>query len=148
MGADLEAVVRELADKEAIRELTFRYVHHVWRQDADALADLFAEDGEMDTGLEAPIRGREALRQSLRRLSEGSDLQPFVHNHIIEVDGDTATGICYLDLRSVRDGKSMMGAGHYNDRYVRIDGEWKFQSRSLTLRHFVPLDQGWAKPQS
>jgi ketosteroid isomerase-like protein len=140
----LEAIVRELADKEAIRDLTYRYVHHVWNQDADAAAELFAEDGEMDTSLEEPIRGRSALREALARLIEGADLQPYVHNHIIELDGDRASGVCYIDLRSVRDGKSMMGSGYYTDRYVRIGGEWKFQSRALTLRHFVPLDEGWA----
>lgn len=140
----LEAIVRELADKESIRELAYRYVHHVWRQDAAAVADLFAEDGEMDTSLEEPIRGRPALRSAFVRLLDGADLQPFVHNHLIEIDGDTASGICYIDLRAVRDGKSMMGSGFYTDRYVRVGGRWKFKSRALTLRHFVPLEEGWA----
>ncbi len=141
---ELTRTVRELADKEAIRDLTYRYVHHVWRQDADAAAQLFARDGEMDTSLEEPIRGREALRAAFARLFDGADLQPFVHNHLIELDGDEASGICYIDLRSVQDGKSMMGSGFYTDRYEREDGEWKFRSRRLNLRHFVPLDEGWA----
>jgi len=140
----LAAIVHELADKEAIRDLAHQYAHHVWRQDADAVAELFAEDGEMDTSLEAPIRGRGALRTALARLLDGADLQPFVHNHIVEIDGDTASGICYIDLRSVRDGKSMMGAGYYTDRYVRVAGQWKFRSRALSLRHFVALEEGWA----
>lgn len=140
----LERVVADLADKDAIRELTFRYVHAVWRGDAEAAAELFAEDGQMDTSLEDPIQGRAALRAAFERLLDGADLQPFLHNHIIDLDGDRASGICYLDLRSVQDGKSMMGSGCYTDRYVRVDGEWKFQSRALTLRHFVPLEEGWA----
>jgi ketosteroid isomerase-like protein len=139
----LAATVRELADKEAIRDLACRYAHHVWRQDADAVAELFADDGEMDTSLEEPIRGRTAIRSALARLLDGADLQPFVHNHLIEVDGDRASGICYIDLRSVRDGKSMIGAGFYTDRYQRVGGQWKFSSRALTLRHFVPLEDGW-----
>ena len=144
---DLETIVRELADKEAIRELTHRYVHHVWNQDPVATVALFAADGEMDTSLEAPIRGRPALLEAFTRLIEGADLQPYVHNHMIEIDGDRATGTCYIDLRSVQDGKSMMGSGYYTDRYVRIEGEWKFRSRALTLRHFVPLDVGWAQAE-
>ncbi len=142
--SDLESVVRELADKEAIRDLTYRYAHHVWQGDAAATAELFAEKGEMDTSLEEPIRGRAALKHAFERLIDGADLQPFVHNHLIDLDGDTASGVCYIDLRSVRDGKSMMGSGYYTDRYVRVDGQWKFQSRALTLRHFVPLEDGWA----
>ena len=140
-------ILRRLADKDAIRELTFLYVHHVWRQDPAATAMLFSEDGEMDTSLEEPIRGRAALEAAFERLFDGADLQPYVHNHVIELAGDEASGVCYIDLRSVQEGKSMMGAGYYTDRYVRIDGEWKFKSRRLTLRHFVPLDEGWARPE-
>ena len=42
--------VRELADVETIRALVHRYAHCVWQEDAAAAVDLFAEDGEMDTG--------------------------------------------------------------------------------------------------
>jgi ketosteroid isomerase-like protein len=140
----LKEIVRELADKEAIRELAHRYADAVWREDADAVVQLFTEDGQMDTSLEEPIRGRPALREALVRLIDGADLQPFVHNHIIDLDGDRASGVCYIDLRSVRDGQSMMGSGFYEDRYVRVAREWKFASRQLHLRHFVPLRDGWA----
>ena len=74
---------------------------------------------------------------------ERSDLQPFVHNHVIELDGDSATGTVYLDLRATMDGKAMIGSGHYDDRYVRTAEGWRFASRKLTLRHFVPLNEGW-----
>jgi hypothetical protein len=73
-----------------------------------------------------------------------ADLQPFVHNHVIELEGDTATGTCYLDLRAVVDGKSMIGSGSYEDRYVRVGDGWKFRSRKLTMLYFVPLSEGWA----
>ena len=74
-----------------------------------------------------------------------ADLQPFVHNHVIELDGDKARGTAYIDLRSVRDGRSMLGSGYYRDRYVRLGDDWKFQSRSLVLRFFVPHLDGWAE---
>lgn len=140
----LKQIVRELADKEAIRELAHRYADAVWREDADAVVQLFTEDGQMDTSLEDPIKGRDALHAAFLRLIDGADLQPFVHNHIIDLDGERAKGVCYIDLRSVQDGKSMMGSGYYEDRYVRVEGEWKFASRQLHLRHFVPLRDGWA----
>ena len=50
--------VRELADLEAIRALVHRYAHCVWQKDAAAAVDLFAEDGEMETGDRPAIRGR------------------------------------------------------------------------------------------
>ncbi|MDE0885471.1 MAG: nuclear transport factor 2 family protein [Myxococcota bacterium] len=143
---ELEGTLRALADKEAIRDLARLYAHHVWQRDLDPLVELFTEDGEMDTSLEEPIHGRKALREAFQRLveDEGSDLQPFVHNHVVELDGDRASGTAYVDLRSIRDGQSMMGSGFYRDRYVRQGQAWKFESRRLELRFFVPLHEGWA----
>ena len=43
------------------------------------------------------------------------------------------------------EGRSLIGSGYYDDRYVRVDGEWKFRSRKLTLCYLVPLTEGWAE---
>ena len=141
----IEASVRALADKEAIRDLARRYADCVWRKDVAGAVALFAEDGEMDTGDRPPIRGRAALGAEYQRMITGPQFHPFVHNHLVELGGDTATGRCYLDLRATVDGKSMIGSGWYDDRYVRVGGEWKFRSRKLTLCYFVPLREGWAE---
>jgi uncharacterized protein (TIGR02246 family) len=144
---DMESIVRELADREAIRDLASRYADCIWRNDASGAADLFTEDGEMDTGDRPPIVGRETLREVYRGMLQGPELQPFVHNHLIELQGDDATGVCYLDLRATMEGRSMIGSGFYHDCYQRVDGVWKFRSRKLTMRHFAPLSEGWAESQ-
>ena len=141
----LEAVVRELADAEAIRDLARRYAHFVWQKDISAAIDLFTEDGEMDTGDRPPIRGKQALLETYQDMLGDAELQPFVHNHVIDLQGESATGTCYLDLRAIVDGKSMIGAGIYHDQYAQVAGEWKFRSRKLTMCYFVPLSEGWAK---
>jgi ketosteroid isomerase-like protein len=138
-------LVHRLADLEEIRELARRYAHYVWQQDAAGAVDLFTVDGEMHTGDRPPIVGRAALAEMYRgTLSEGK-FQPFVHNHVVELNGDAATGTCYLDLRAVHDGQSMIGAGYYEDVYVRVDGVWKFRSRRLNLLWYVPIADGWVK---
>jgi ketosteroid isomerase-like protein len=140
----LEALVRELSDREAIRELAHRYAHCVWQKEIAAAVDLFADDGEMDTGDRPVIRGRKALLESYRQMLGAADFHPFVHNHLISVRGDEATGTCYLDLRATIDGESMIGSGYYQDEYVRVEGKWKFRRRELTMCHLVPLREGWA----
>ena len=144
-SAHIEAEVRELTDREAIRDLARRYAHHVWRKEVPAAIGLFTEDGEMDTGDAPVIRGREALAETYQRLLGDAEFQPFVHNHVVELRGETATGTCYLDLRAVVAGRSMIGSGYYDDCYVRVEGEWKFRSRKLTLCYLVPLTEGWAE---
>src|SRR5262245_17570802 len=105
----------ELADLEAIRDLARRYAHHVWQNEVGRLADLFAEDGEMDPGTRPPLRGRQALDAGFHdMLTTGSVFLPFVQQHVVDLAGDSARGTCYFDLRAEVDGKSMIGAGWYD----------------------------------
>ena len=67
-SARIEADVRELTDREAIRDLARRYAHHVWRKEVPAAVGLFTEDGEMDTGDAPVIQGREALTEGYQRM--------------------------------------------------------------------------------
>ncbi len=127
------AELRRLSDLEDVRDLARRYAHYVWLRDADAAIDLFADDGEMDMGDRPSIIGREALQTTYREVFEASVFLPFVHGHVVELDGDKASGTVYLDLRSTDDGKSMTGHGYYNDRYTRTDKGWRFAYRKLTL---------------
>jgi len=143
-----DALLQELTDREAIRDLACRYAHHVWQKQVAAAVELFTEDGEMDTGEPPLLRGRAALLEAYKRMLGDGHFQPFVSNHVISLAGDEASGTCYLDLRATADGRSMIGSGYYEDRYRRVDGEWKFRSRKLHLSWFVPLDQGWADQDS
>lgn len=146
MSTAADVIILELADLEGIRDLARRYAHFVWQNDVDAVVNLFASDGEMDSGTRPPVRGRADLLTGFREmLGAGSTFLPFVQQHVVTLAGDAATGTCYIDLRAEVDGKSMIGAGWYDDRYVRTAEGWRFQSRKITLRFFVPLAEGWAK---
>jgi hypothetical protein len=134
---NVEDTVRELADVEAIRDLARRYAHYVWQQDASGAVGLFTEHGEMDTGDRPVIRGRKALLEAYDEMFASSEFHPMVHNHVIDLRGNRATGTCYLDLHAVVDGKDMIGSGYYQDRYTRVGEEWKFQSRTLAMCYFV-----------
>jgi ketosteroid isomerase-like protein len=138
-------VLRRLLDLEAIRDLARRYAHCIWQRDADGAAALFVEGGAMDTGDRPPLVGRDAIRDAYRAILPGSDLQPFVHDHLIELHGDRATGTCHLDLRMTRDGRRHLGAGSYEDLYVRAGNGWKFASRRLTMHFLVPYLEGPAE---
>lgn len=142
---DVTALVHRLANLEAIRDLARRYAHHVWQRQPLAAVALFARDGVMDLGADGRIEGIAQLRAVYgEKVSGDILLQPYVHNHVITLHDDgTASGTCYLDLRCRRDGQSLIGAGFYEDRYAREDGEWKFASRRLELCYLVPAGAQW-----
>jgi ketosteroid isomerase-like protein len=144
----MNAELRELLDREAIRNLARAYADCIWRIDTAGAVELFTEDGVMNTGDRPPIVGRKALTETYMSMVEGAGLQPFVHNHVIELNGDAATGRCYLDLRMIRDGESLIGSGYYVDEYQRTADGWKFRSRTLEMKFLVPIQQGWVEEKS
>jgi uncharacterized protein (TIGR02246 family) len=138
---NLNEQVQRLLDLEAIRDLPRRYAQCVWNKDAAAIAQLFAEDGVMDAGMGEPMRGRATIASTYAPIFASSDSQPFVHNHVIEIHGDTATGTVYLDVRVTIGGKKMAGIGTISDAYVRAGDGWLFQSRKLTVPQMIPFGE-------
>jgi len=133
--------VTELIDRDAIRDLANRYAHHAWRKEIAAMVGLFAEDGMLETAALPPIRGRDALLDAYGRMFEEDEFYPFVHNHVIDIDGDAATGTCYIDLRAVMRGDRLSAWGFYDDDYVRVDGTWKFARRRVNMSSYVKLGE-------
>ncbi|WP_342046137.1 nuclear transport factor 2 family protein [Bacillus sp. OTU530] len=61
--------------------------------------------------------------------------------HVVNVDGDTATGVSYSQMKMVReeDGKEVITdySVRYNDEYVRQNGTWLIKARTA---HFLIID--------
>ena len=144
--ARVEAQLQELQDREAIRELRYRYHEYVNQGRWSEIPNLFIEDGELDFGYLGKGRGRERLT---RLFQAAPQLLPFVkqfiHNHTIELQGERGTGTSYLEAKSVSGGKAYVVAGRYDDQYVRQDGEWRFARMDFTPYFTVPFDEGWAQ---
>jgi len=148
-GKTIEQQVRELANREEIRELISTYAHRAAH--GISIADLFTDDGLFLTSTPGnavrEIRGRAALDEFYGGLTKRAGMQlPMIHNVVLKITGDEATGICSVEVRSTGNGKSMIGSGYYYDKYRRENGHWKFVERDSRFFHFVPMDQGWAEP--
>jgi uncharacterized protein (TIGR02246 family) len=133
----MDAELARLVDEAAIRDLVRRYAHCVWQRDAAGAAALFAQDAVMDTGDRPALVGRAAILAEYTQAFAGAGFQPFLHNHVIDLDGDRATGTAYIELSAVVDGKPMRGRGYYDDEYVRGPDGWSFQRRRLNLVHYA-----------
>lgn len=138
-----ESTIRELADREQIRDLAATYAHRVAHGLANA--DLFTDDGayiHRRAPDEQPheIRGREALdAHYVARPGGAGSATPMIHNHLIEVDGDLAQAVCSIELRIAGEEGSIFASGYYQDRLRREDGTWKFVERSLTFFRWGPV---------
>lgn len=143
----LEAKVQELSDQEAIRTLRYRYHECINERKLAEIVDLFTEDGELNFGYLGKAKGRAELTtffvESVPRLLEF--VKQFIHNHVVQVHGDKATGLSYLEAKSVSKGESYLVAARYDDEYVKQNGQWKFTRMNLTPYFTVPLREGWAQ---
>lgn len=133
----LAARVRALEDREAIRELLLEYGRALDRRDFEAFAALFAkDDGEWIGGF-GSAQGRAAIFELMDRNighvpggRPGTSFHVF-SNDVISVDGDGATGLTkwIFVVQGEGDAPRWLYLGHYEDRFVREDGDWKFLRR-------------------
>jgi hypothetical protein len=145
-GKTDEHKLREIADREEIRELVARYALGIAR--GHQVGEMFTDDGIFIQRLpgEAPqeFRGRAALLPMYAQVAETVRPIPMIHNHIIDIDGDEARGQCSIELRMSAGGKSLIGSGYYEDVYRRVNGRWRFAKRDATIFHMCSLQEGWA----
>lgn len=153
--AALEARVKEIEDREAIRILRFRYHECINEGQTGAIPDLFTEDAELDFAHLGRGRGRAEITRFFGGIVGGDAragggggglyrVKQFIHNHVVEVSGDTGRGYSYLFATPVYDGEAYVVAARYDDEYLRQDGRWLFRAMRLTPFYMVPLKEGWA----
>lgn len=127
-----------LVDIEAIKQLKARYCRFLDTKDWVAWRGLFADDFVSDTASAGGkvVEGADQFvtytRKALGKRSHVTAHQ--VHAPEIELTSDTtARGIWALeDVVRLLPGVNLRAYGHYHETYVKLDGEWKFQSSKLT----------------
>jgi hypothetical protein len=129
-----------LRDRLAICDLKARYCRFLDTKQWDAWSDLFTEDYELDVsaaGGGPPIKGREAAMVSVLASIGQAVTAHQVHFPEITLNGDEAVAIFPMQDRVIfaPDRPSITGYGHYHDRLVRRNGEWKIAALKLTRLH-------------
>lgn len=63
---------------------------------------------------------------------------------MIDVTGDHADSVCYLDADSVSraNGRRSLVGGRYEDRLVRTDAGWRFAERRIVIDYATTLPGG------
>ncbi len=149
---ELAQRIVKLEDIEAIKKLKAQYAWHCDpTNDADALAALFTEDAVWDGGDFGRYEGRESIQQFFRDTPETlAFAKHFVMNPWIDVQGEVATGRWYLlePCTFTNGNRPVWGAATYEDRYVKLQGDWKFQEVRLISTFWTPFERGWVAEPS
>src|ERR1700689_2275048 len=128
-----DELVRELIDREAIRDLPVRYCDCLWRKDVDGLLGLFKDDATFvmkGIEVEAVSRGRAQIKKMHEKALAETTPRMFIYNQIVDLLGkDRATGRSYVQVSNVRVTLEWIGLGYFEDAYARVGNEWKFAAR-------------------
>src|SRR4051812_7445271 len=100
-GKSSEERIRELIDREQIRDLINTYSTCAGLGDGETMAELFVESGGMSANFPngsgpdytIDLRSRDELVATYNTLEWGGTM-PTIHNIMINVKGDSAKGIC------------------------------------------------------
>lgn len=139
---EIERRLDEFESIEAIRALRCRYHELVNEDQGNRLWELFSEDASVLYGGRPEVIGRDNIRTFFADFPVQYARQ-FSHSHAVKVHGDRATGYSYLDGRAVRDGKSFIVVGRFDDDYVRRNGRWLFSRIELTVHYMIAPGDGW-----
>ena len=124
--------IETLREKDALRDLISTYCYRIAAADVEGVLELFAQDCVVDI-LGTRYEGHAGLRE-LYRSSLEVEPKPFVHNHLIEIDGaDAAHGRAVFEIRQQRDKAAETSIGCYVDQYTKQGGTWKFQARTFAF---------------
>lgn len=126
-----------------ISRIKARYCRMVDTKNWAGFSALLTEDFVLDVseGTSLPvIHGRDAALKQVISLVGSARTVHQVHTPEIELNGDEAHVIWAMQDRVIWDSPrhglaSITGYGHYHERYVRQNGEWKIASSRLTRLH-------------
>jgi 3-phenylpropionate/cinnamic acid dioxygenase small subunit len=131
------AITGTFEDREQIRELYARYAFTIDHGPYEEWVKCFTADGVF----ESPRLGRHVGAEGLRRFTAiyreslgGAEVRHMMTNVTFRVEGDYASGACYLTYYHCKNGKATLDAlGRYEDQLRKVDDCWLFQSRKVYI---------------
>ena len=141
---NIENKLREMEDRNSIRELIDAYAYCADTRDAKGQMALFTEDTHfvvfMDAKSSEPtqaINNRADLFPVFDNLNTYRATMHFNGQSTIKIFGETATGIsyCIAHHQTITDGvqKLMIANIKYHDSFVKQNGKWLFAERKLLV---------------
>lgn len=151
--AALSARVRQLEDREAIRQLTHGYMQAMHDARWEDVVDCFAADARYDHGPLGELQSKDDIRSFYLDFmpqfeQAGGWAFDVLGNPVIEVDGDRAEGRWFL-LTLLIDPDTQEAAWNVATleyEYLREQGAWKFhRNRCVSEHQLVDYFKGWGK---
>ncbi len=136
-----------LEEKDAIKEVLYRYSLMVDGRRWELMDDVFSEKATIDYTSVGSGATKGPYREMLSWLDGALEPWPLnlhlISNEIIEIDGDRAESSCCFNAPMGRKNEKwpntfITNAGYYHDNWVRTDRGWRIEERlcEMTVQIF------------
>lgn len=148
--AALEARISRIEDLEDIKQLKARYCA-ICDDDHNPqkIISVFTEDGVWEGPGIGKAEGHAGIRALFERFQATmSYSQHMTMNPIIEIDGESATGIWtfFGPFTFYKGNKARWQASRYSETYRKQDGEWKIEHLKIAGPSMsADFHKGWAR---
>ena len=123
-----------LEEKQAIVELTARYNFAIDHHRAEEWADTFTDNGELRVDGKSQAKDRAGLIAFVKKAeASGYKSRHWVCNTLIEGEGNNARLRMYVMAIAIINGLDPYVMGEYDDTLVKVNGQWKFETRRVSF---------------
>jgi hypothetical protein len=139
---DTETLLKELLDREAIRDLSRRYAMGIDLRDWAMYRSIFTDEIEADftswAGGDPAHLPADAWVEGVKRLAGFQATQHMIVPYVVDFTGpDEATSLAYMYaqhfLPNDKGDNFLWIGGHYTNHVVRTASGWKFDKVKLTV---------------
>ena len=127
--------VSELVEIEHIKQLKARYFRFMDTKDWDRWGEVFTDSATLQYGPDPGevFEGKTAIVNGLSDILKDSVTVHHGHMPEIEIIGPTtATGVWAMEDFVDMPELSLKGYGHYEEEYIKENGQWKIAKLRLT----------------
>ena len=133
----LPTSLADLIDRAVIGDALLNYATGIDRRDWDLYRSIFADEVEIDfstwSGTRSVMQADEWVASVRNTLACFDATQHNLTNHVITLDGDSATAVAHMVALHQFEGELQQLGGFYTDRLVRVGNGWKIVACCLVI---------------